>query len=329
MMPNTRRSLIRHLSAAALAASLLPAAMAQATYPVKPIRLIVPFTVGGVTDASARMVADLMGKRLGQPINVDNRPGASGNIGTSAVATAEPDGYTLLLGFDGTLVINPNVFRSVPFDTLKDFAPIGKIGDAKLILVAATSLKADTLKEVIELSKKESGGLSYGTSGVGSTPHLGGSMLNIRSGANLVHVAYKGGGQAMIDLQAGSIPLVWTAVAGALPLIQAGRIKPIAVPASERASSLPNVPTFIEAGVKDFVIDSWVGLLAPVRTPRPIVDRLNTVLNEVLNDADARARLDKLGITPVAGTPEQYHASMKRDLERYSEVVKAAKIQAE
>jgi len=328
-MPNTRRSLIRHLSAAALAASLLPAAMAQATYPVKPIRLIVPFTVGGVTDASARMVADLMGKRLGQPINVDNRPGASGNIGTSAVATAEPDGYTLLLGFDGTLVINPNVFRSVPFDTLKDFAPIGKIGDAKLILVAATSLKADTLKEVIELSKKESGGLSYGTSGVGSTPHLGGSMLNIRSGANLVHVAYKGGGQAMIDLQAGSIPLVWTAVAGALPLIQAGRIKPIAVPASERASSLPNVPTFIEAGVKDFVIDSWVGLLAPVRTPRPIVDRLNTVLNEVLNDADARARLDKLGITPLAGTPEQYHASMKRDLERYSEVVKAAKIQAE
>lgn len=328
-MLNTRRSLIRHLSAAALAASLLPAAMAQATYPVKPIRLIVPFTVGGVTDASARMVADLMGKRLGQPINVDNRPGASGNIGTSAVATADPDGYTLLLGFDGTLVINPNVIRSVPFDTLKDFAPIGKIGDAKLILVAATSLKADTLKEVIELSKKESGGLSYGTSGVGSTPHLGGSMLNIRAGANLVHVAYKGGGQAMIDLQAGSIPLVWTAVAGALPLIQAGRIKPIAVPASERASSLPNVPTFIEAGVKDFVIDSWVGLLAPARTPRPIVDRLNTVLNEVLNDADARARLDKLGITPVPGTPEQYHASMKRDLERYAEVVKAAKIQAE
>lgn len=328
-MRTTRRSLIRHLSAAALAASLLPAATAQATYPAKPIRLVVPFTVGGVTDASARMVADLMGKRLGQPINVDNRPGASGNIGTSAVATAEPDGYTLLLGFDGTLVINPNVFRSVPFDTLKDFAPIGKIGDAKLILVAATSLKADTLKEVIELSKKESGGLSYGTSGVGSTPHLGGSMLNIRSGANLVHVAYKGGGQAMIDLQAGSIPLVWTAVAGALPLIQAGRIKPIAVPASARASSLPNVPTFIEAGIKDFVIDSWVGLLAPVRTPRPVIDRLNTVLNEVLNDTDARARLDKLGITPVPGTPEQYHASMKRDLERYAEVVKAAKIQAD
>lgn len=323
-----RRTLLAGLMLAA--AALLPApALAQTSYPTKPIRLIVPFTVGGVTDASARLAADIMGKRLGQPINVDNRPGASGNIGTSAVATADPDGYTLLLGFDGTMVINPNVFKSVPFDTLKDFAPIGKIGDAKLILVANNTLKANTLAEVIALSKKEANGLSYGTSGVGSTPHLAGSMLNIQAGSNLVHVAYKGGGQAMIDLQAGTIPLVWTAVAGALPLIQGGRIKPIAVPASERASSLPNVPTFIDAGIKDFVIDSWVGLLAPAKTPRPIIDRLNAALNEMLNDPDARARLDKLGITPVPGTPEQYHASMKRDLERYGGVVKAAKIQAD
>ncbi len=329
-MTRTRRSLINGLALATFAAGLLPlAAQAQATYPVKPIRLIVPFTVGGVTDASARLAAELMGKRLGQPINVENRPGASGNIGTAAVATADPDGYTILLGFDGTMVINPNVNKSVPFDTLKDFASIGKIGDAKLILVAANTLKADTLQEVIALSKKEANGLSYGTSGVGSTPHLGGSMLNIQSGSNLVHVAYKGGGQAMIDLQAGTIPLVWTAVAGALPLIQSGRIKPIAVPAAQRASSLPNVPTFMESGVKDFVIDSWVGLLAPARTPRPIIDRLNAVLNEVLNDTDAKARLDKMGITPIPGTPEQYHASMKRDLERYAEVVKAAKIQAD
>lgn len=329
-MTASRRLLLASLALAGASLVLLPApAAAQSAYPNKPIRLIVPFTVGGVTDASARLAADLMGKRLGQPINVDNRPGASGNIGTSAVATAEPDGYTLLLGFDGTMVINPNVIKSVPFDTLKDFAPIGKIGDAKLILVANNSLKANTLTEVIELSKKEPNGLSYGTSGVGSTPHLAGSMLNIRVGSNLVHVAYKGGGQAMIDLQAGSIPLVWTAVAGALPLIQGGRIKPIAVPASERASSLPTIPTFIETGVKDFVIDSWVGLLAPAKTPRPIIERLNAALNEMLNDPEARARLDKLGITPVPGTPEQYHESMRRDLERYAEVVKAAKIQAD
>lgn len=327
-MTANRRSLLASLMLSA--AVLLPGAtLAQTPYPAKPIRLIVPFTVGGVTDASARLAADIMGKRLGQPINVDNRPGASGNIGTSAVATADPDGYTLLLGFDGTMVINPNVIKSVPFDTLRDFAPIGKIGDAKLILVANNTLKAGTLAEVIALSKKEANGLSYGTSGVGSTPHLAGSMLNIQAGSNLVHVAYKGGGQAMIDLQAGTIPLVWTAVAGALPLIQGGRIKPIAVPASERASSLPNVPTFIEAGIKDFVIDSWVGLLAPAKTPRPIIDRLNTVLNEMLNDPEARARLDKLGITPVPGTPEQYHAAMKRDLERYADVVRAAKIQAD
>ncbi len=329
-MTALRRWLLARLTLAAAAAVTLPAiASAQAAYPTKPIRLIVPFTVGGVTDASARLAAEIMSKRLGQPINVDNRPGASGNIGTSAVVSAEPDGYTLLLGFDGTMVINPNVFKSVPFDTLRDFAPIGKIGDAKLILVANLNLKVNTLGEVIALSKKEPNGLSYGTSGVGSTPHLAGSMLNIQAGANLVHVAYKGGGQAMIDLQAGTIPLVWTAVAGALPLIQGGRIKPIAVPASERASSLPNVPTFIDAGIKDFVIDSWVGLLAPAKTPRPIIDRLNAVLNEMLNDPDARARLDKLGITPAPGTPEQYHAAMKRDLERYADVVKAAKIQAD
>ena len=328
-MTRSYRSILNGLVLVAITSAVPVVAQAQSTYPAKPIRLIVPFTVGGVTDASARLAADLMGKRLGQPINVDNRPGASGNIGTAAVAAAEPDGYTLLLGFDGTMVINPNVSKSVPFDTLKDFASIGKIGDAKLILVAANTLKADTLQEVIALSKKEANGLSYGTSGVGSTPHLGGSMLNIQAGSNLVHVAYKGGGQAMIDLQAGSIPLVWTAVAGALPLIQSGRIKPIAVPASARASSLPNIPTFIESGIKDFVIDSWVGLLAPARTPRPIIDRLNAVLNEVLADVDAKARLDKMGITPSPGTPEDYHASIKRDLERYAEVVKAAKIQVD
>jgi len=320
-----RRSLL--VLASLLALSPTAPAFSQ-SFPNRPVSLVVPAPPGGIVDSTARMVAEPMGKLLGQPVVVDNRGGASGNIGYAHVARASADGYTILTSYSAFHIANPVLMQGLNW-AQKDFAPIGKIGDAKLILVAATSLKADTLKDVIELSKKESGGLSYGTSGVGSTPHLGGSMLNIRAGANLVHVAYKGGGQAMIDLQAGSIPLVWTAVAGALPLIQAGRIKPIAVPASERASSLPNVPTFIEAGVKDFVIDSWVGLLAPARTPRPIVDRLNTVLNEVLNDADARARLDKLGITPVPGTPEQYHASMKRDLERYAEVVKAAKIQAE
>lgn len=329
-MKTIRRTISAGLAGATLtAAALLSAtAQAQAPFPTKPIRLIVPYTVGGVTDASARVVADHMGKRLGHPINVENKPGASGNIGTAGVATAEPDGYTLLLGFDGTMVINPHVFPSVPFNTVKDFAPIGKIGDAVLIIVAANNLPANSLQELIALSKKEPNGLSYGTSGVGSTPHIGGSMLNMLTGSKFVHVAYKGGGQAMIDLQAGSIPLVFTAVAGALPLIQNGRIKPIAVAGAERVASLPNLPTFIENGLKDFVINSWVGLLAPAKTPRPIIDRLNATLNEVLNDPDIKARLTTLGVAATPGTPEQYGEVIRRDLERYADVVKAANIQA-
>ena len=215
-------------------------AYAQGAYPNKPIRLIVPFTPGGVTDTSARLIADQMSKRLGQQIIVENKPGASGNIGTSQVAQSEPDGYTLLLGFDGTMVINPHVFASVPFDAVKDFAPIGKIGDADLVIVAHPSVKASNIKELIALSKSEPNGLNYGTSGLGSTPHIAGETLNMKTGSKLVHVPYKGGGQAMIDLQGGNIPLVFTAVAGALPHIKAGRIKAIGVPSATRSPSLPD-----------------------------------------------------------------------------------------
>ena len=209
-MNRARRGL---LIATSLAFAASPA-LAQ-TYPTKPIRLVVPFTTGGVTDTSARVVADALSKRLGQQVIVDNRPGASGNIGTQQVATAEPDGYTLLLGFDGTMVINPHVFDKVPFNTVRDFAPVGKIGDAVLIFVAHPGLPAKNLRDVLALSKTQSGGLFYGTSGTGGTPHIAGELLKQRTGANLTHVPYKGGGQAIIDVMGGNIPLVYTAVAGA------------------------------------------------------------------------------------------------------------------
>lgn len=302
-------------------------ASAQSDYPSRAVRLVVPYAVGGVTDASARIVAEQMGKRLGQQVIVDNRPGASGNIGTGQTARADPDGYTLLLGFDGTMVINPHVFATMPFDTLKDFAPVGKIGDAILIMVAHPSIPANTLAEVIALSKKTPGGLSYGTSGQGSTPHIMGETLNVNTGANLMHIAYKGGGPAMIDLQGGSIPLVLTAVAGALPHIKANRIKAIGVSSATRASSLPDTPTFIEQGQKDFILSSWVGILAPQKTPAPIINKLNAVLNDVLRDPSVIARLDNLGVTPVPGTPAQFGAAIKRDLELYEKVVKAAKLE--
>jgi len=311
-----------------LAIGFANSSFAQSDYPNKPIRLVVPFTPGGVTDASARLVAEQMSKRLGQQMIVENKPGASGNIGTSQVATSEPDGYTLLLGFDGTIVINPHVFPSIPFDPVKDFAPVGKIGDAILILVAHPSLAANNVKELIALSKTEPNGLNYGTSGLGSTPHLAGETLNIVAGSKLVHVPYKGGGQAMIDLQGGSIPLVFTAVAGALPHIQNGRIKAIGVTSAARAPSLPNVGTFIEAGLPNFVLNSWVGILAPAKTPAAVIKKLNTVLNEVLNDTDAKKRLDIMGVTAAPGTPAAFGGQIKSDLARYADVVKAAQIKA-
>ncbi|MBL0122392.1 MAG: tripartite tricarboxylate transporter substrate binding protein [Betaproteobacteria bacterium] len=316
------------LALAGTVAAIHPAFAQTLPYPNKPIRLVVPFTPGGVTDTSGRVIAEQLSKRLGQPVIVDNKPGASGNIGTQLVTTADADGYTLLLGFDGTLVINPHVFEKIPFNTEKDFVPVGKIGDAILILVANPSVPVKNLRDVIALSKKEPGGLSYGTSGTGGTPHIAGELFKQRSGANLVHIPYKGGGQALIDVLGGSVPLVYTAVAGALQHIKSGKLTAIAVSSMQRSSALPDVPTFIESGIADFEINSWVGLLAPAKTPKAIIDRLSTELNAVLTDPDTRARLDVLGITATPGTPEKFGAEIKRDLARYGEVVKSAGIKA-
>ncbi|MET1083716.1 MAG: tripartite tricarboxylate transporter substrate binding protein [Burkholderiales bacterium] len=322
----------RLLSAAAVLVSAFVwplAGLSQGSYPERPIRLVVPFAPGGVTDTSGRVIAEALSKRLGQQVFVENKPGASGNIGTQSVATAAPDGYTLVLAFDGTMVINPFVFASVPFNTLKDFAPVGKIGDATLIIVANPAFPAKTLQELIAVSKKEPKGVAYGTSGVGGTPHIAGELLNQRTGANLVHIPYKGGGQAMGDALGGNIPLVFTAVAGAMPHLKSGKLGPIAVSSSTRSPSLPNTPTFIESGVRDFDVSSWVGILAPAKTPRAIIERLNRELNAALKDPEVVEKLAGMGITATPGTPEQFTEQMNGDLAKYGQVVKAAGIKAE
>ena len=313
------------LAAAALAFAL-PAA---AEYPEKPIRLIVPFAPGGVTDTSGRVVAEALGKRLGQALIVENKAGASGNIGTQQVAQATPDGYTLVLGFDGTLVINPHVFPNYPIDVMADLAPVGKIGDAALIIVAHPSFPAKTLPELIAYSKTQPGGVPYGTSGVGGTPHIAGELLSQKTGARLRHVPYKGGGQAMTDALGGNVPLVYTAVAGALTHVQAGRLVPVAVSSRTRVGSLPNVPTFIEGGVADFESSSWVAVLAPARTPKAVIDKLNRELNAVLADPVIVDKLATLGITATPGTPQALADQMRSDLAKYGAVVKAAGIKAE
>jgi len=300
------------------------ASFAQSNYPNRPIRLIIPFTPGGVTDTSGRFIAEQLSLKLGQQVIADNKPGASGNIGSQMVAAAEPDGYTLLLGYAGTLSINPLLNEKTPFDSVKDFAPIGKIGDAILIIVANNDFQGKTLADVISISKKDPNGLSYGTSGSGGTPHIAGELLKQRTGANLVHIPYKGGGQALLDLLGGNIPLVYTAVAGANQYVSSGRIKAIAVSSSKRSPSMPDVPTFTESGVKDFVIDDWVGLLAPAKTPKPIIAKLNQALNEILNSSEGKARLFVMGIAPSPGTPEKFGEEIKSDLVRFTPIVKTA-----
>lgn len=319
------------LSTISLSIGLLAAAgPARAEpYPSKPIRLIVPFAPGGVTDTGARVVADKLGERLGQQVIVDNKPGASGNIGTQQAAVAAPDGYTLVVGFDGTMVINPHVYKKVPFDTLKDFAPVSKIGDAALIIVANPSVPAKDLQSLVAYSKSTPGGVSYGSAGTGSTPHLAGELLRARTGANFVHVPYKGGGQAMADVVGGTLPMLYTAVAGAYPFVQRGQMTGIAVSSSKRLASLPNVPTVAESGVPGFEVNSWIGILAPAKTPQPIIERLQKELHSVVHSPDIKERLASLGIESSGNTPAEFRAEIERDLKKYADVVKTANIRVD
>ena len=312
-----------------LLALALSAAAAAQEYPDKPVRIIVPFAPAGVTDNAARVIAEPLSARLGQQVLIENRPGAGGNIGSQAVAQAAPDGYTLLLGYDGTLVINPHVYAKFPFDTLKALAPVTKLGDATLIMVAHPSLPVRNLAEFMVYAKREGKTFPFGTSGTGNTTHLVAELLKQRAGLPMEHVPYKGGGQAITDVLGGQIPLVFTAVATAQQYVKSGRLVALAVPSARRSSSLPDVPTFVESGVADFDVASWVGILAPARTPRPIVDRLHRELAAILKMPAVRERYAVLGIEPVGNTPDEFAADMRADLARWEKVVKAANIRVD
>ena len=311
----------------ALILMISAAGAAAQDWPKKPLRIIVPFAPGGVADNSARVVAEPLGARLGQPVVVENRPGASGNIGTQQVAEAAPDGYTLLLGFDGTMVINPHVFAKVPFDTLYDFQPVTKLGDATLILVSHPSVAAKNLSELIALARTQT--LAYGTSGTGGPPHLAGEMLRQRTGARLEHVPYKGGGQAITDVVGGQIPLVFTAIATAQQYVRTGRLIGLGVPSAKRSPALPDVPTFEESGVAPFDVSSWVGIFVPAKTPLAIVDRLQKELAQVLRTPFVKERYGVLGIEPVGNTPREFFEQVRDDLARWGKVVKSANIKVE
>ncbi len=320
------RNMLRLAAGFALSLCLAPA---QAQWPAKTIRIVVPFSPGGIADNSARTVADRLGARLGQSVVVENRPGAAGNIGAEQVAKSAPDGYTLLLGYDGTIVVNPHVYSKLGFDVLRDFAPVTKLGDAGVIVVAHPSVPAKDLRELIAMARAKPGTFTYGSAGTGSSAHLACEMLSQLTGAGLVHVPYKGGGQAIADAVGGQIPLVCTAVAGAQQFMKTGRLKGLGLSSATRASGAPDVPTFIESGFAGFVVDSWVGLLAPAATPRAVIDRLQTETAAVLQMPEVKERYAVLGIEPVGNKPDEYAAQIRADLARWAPVVKQANIRIE
>ncbi len=298
-------------------------------YPVKPIRMIVPFAPGGSTDALARTVGQKLSEVFGQQVLIDNRSGATGNIGTAIVAQANPDGYTLVMAFDATMVINPSVYAKLPFDPIRDFAPITKVAALPLILVAHPSFAPSNAKELIAFAKGKPG-INYSSSGHASTPHLAMLMFAQQTGTQFTHIAYKGGGQAVFDVLAGQIPLLATAIPTVQAHLKSGKLKAIALTSAKRHASLPDVGTFAEAGLAGFDVSAWYGMLAPAGTPKTIITRLNNEVTKILSAPEMKERfLTTIGGDPVGGTPEQFAADIKADIARWAKIVKESGLKLE
>jgi tripartite-type tricarboxylate transporter receptor subunit TctC len=303
--------------------------IAQPAYPSRPIRLIVPFPPGGSIDPVARLIGPKLAESLGQPVVVDNRPGANGAIGTEILAKSPPDGYTIILLGASTHVTNALLMRNLPYDSFKDFAPVATIQRSDYVLVVHPSLPANTLKELVALAKSRPGQISYASSGNGNLNHLAAELFNMMTGIKTHHVPYKGGGQALTDLMSGQVQMHFSVLISAIPQIKSGRLKAIAIGGETRFAALPQVPTFTEAGLPGFSLRPWQGVLAPARTPRPIIDRLSSEIGRIVALPDIRERLVSLGMQPLISTPEQFTALMADDLAKSSAVVKTANIRLE
>ena len=315
------------LNVFALAPSLTSAAEARSDYPSRPIRLVVPFAAGGVSDITARVLVSRMNDGLGQRMVVDNRGGAGGMIGTDIVAKATPDGYTLVLASNGTHAVVPHLYKNVPYDPVKDFAPIGMISIAPQILAVNNDVAARSVKELIALAKTKPGLLSYGSSGTGSTGHISGEMLSAMAGVQLTHVPYKSASAAYPDVFSGRVSMLFDNALSMTPHIKAGRLRPLAVTTPTRASALPDIPTMAEAGLPGFSMPLWIALFAPAGTPPAIVARLNKELNRVLATAEVREQMAQQGADVLYGTPADLLAAVKSDLKRVGDIVKSAKIE--
>ncbi len=324
---NIRRNFLMQILCSIIGCALALPASAQGAYPTKPVRIVVPVPPGGGTDYTARLLAEKLGPLLGQPVIVENRPGAAGNLGVQLVATAPADGYTLVMPIS-SFPTNPSLYK-LPFDTVKDFAPVVLAGTLPLILVVSPSVPAKNVGELIALAKAQPGTVNYANSGAGTTAHLAGELFNRMAGVKLASVNYKGGGPAVTDLLGGHVQVYFATVASVLQHIESGRLRALAVTGSSRISELPSVPTVAESGVPGFDVRAWFGLFAPANTPRPIIERLNRELVKILALPEVKDKMAVHGMQPGGGTPESLGTFLVAEIDKWGKVIREAGIRSE
>ncbi len=328
-----RRSVMLSVSMALFDASTLPsrAAFAQtrSPYPGKPIRIVVPFPPGGYADLMARMVAAELSQKYAQAVTVDNRPGAGGSIGAEVVARAPADGLTLLMGSIGTNAINTHLLKKLSFDATKAFDPIMFVADAETVLVVPASLEVQNLQALIKLAKSKPGRMSYASAGTGSTSHLAGELFESKADVHLIHIAYRGNAPALSDLIAGQVQLSFATLQTALPFIQSGKLKALAVLGTQRNSALPQVPTLAEAGLKGLEVRNWVGLFAPVNTPASIAQQLHGDLSVFMRQNATQERLAKLALSYIDMPPQEFASFVKQESDRWGHIIRSVGITAD
>ncbi len=297
-------------------------------FPSKPLHIVVPFAAGGGVDVLARAIGQRLSEQIAQPVIIDNKPGGNANIGPDFVAKAPADGYTVLIAANG-LATNPSLFRDLPFNVQRDLAAVAYVGYAPLILVAPSSFDAKTLADVIRLAKAEPGKLNYASAGSGSSQHLAGEMLKSMAAIDVMHVPYKGGAPAIVDMLGGRINFMMLNPLEALPHVKAGRLHAIMVGGTQRLALLPDVPTAAEAGLAGYEATTWWGFLVPAKTPREVVARLNAEINRALADPAVKKKLEDMGVVVQPGTPEKFDTFVRAETEKWAGVIKRANIQAE
>ncbi len=308
-----------------LAATVAPA-LAQPSYPTRPVRIVAPFAPGGLVDVLARLTGERLAASMGQPFVVENRPGAGGNIGADLVARAEADGYTLLMTSAGILTINPFLYAKMPFDAASAFAPVSLVADMPMMLVVGQKVPARSLREFVEHARREGGKIAFGSPGNGTTGHLGMALFASAAKLDITHVAYKSAAEAVTAVVGGQITGVVDNPPTVLGPIRAGNLRPLAVAARQRLAQLPDVPTFTEAGMAGFEVSSWFGMVAPAKTPQPIVQRLSAEIARALDNPDLQSKLAASGARAVSSKPEAFAEFIRSETKRWGEVVKAAGI---